>query len=460
MAEPFKYRKGYRAQVQVSGQRETAYFKKKIDARHWIEQRKTYMREGGRMELGGPTHARLADMLLHYAKHYTAAKGGVVAELNRIGHYLEAAGLPLLRAQRTGENRFEVVEVTPEAVEVSVPGEKWRAYRQARLKAREKTYAFIGRLARKRAARITKLHIRALKVRMKEDGLSASTIQKEIALLRHVFNMAIEEWGWRGFTNPAAGIKLGKSEPRFVTVGKTDISRLVQALSECDNPYFWPLVDVAIHSLGRLDSLLRLQWHNVDLENRVLQFPSKTGTVRVPLDLRVVQVLAAMPRHPSGKVFPMSKNAVRCAWNGVRVKAGLPKLQFRDLRHVGATQYARRIPDPHVIRLLLAHKSDAMARVYVNFANEDVFDKLDRSRMPEGEAAPLPPAAMAFTTEAMAQKKAARAIAGRKAQLARDRGGSDAPAAPASQPATEPAPRAAPAQRTAQIISFPLRRTA
>lgn len=37
---------------------------------------------------------------------------------------------------------------------------------------------------------------------MKTDGLSGSTIQKEVALLKHMFNMARIEWAWRGFENP------------------------------------------------------------------------------------------------------------------------------------------------------------------------------------------------------------------------------------------------------------------
>lgn len=42
---------------------------------------------------------------------------------------------------------------------------------------------------------------------------------------------AIREWRWKGYDNPAVGIKLGKSESRFVRVSSEEEQRLVQALT-------------------------------------------------------------------------------------------------------------------------------------------------------------------------------------------------------------------------------------
>jgi hypothetical protein len=65
------------------------------------------------------------------------------------------------------------------------------------------------------------------------------------------------------------------------------------------------------------------------------------------------------------------------AWEGVREKAKLPQLQLRDLRHLGATEYARRGLNAHELKAVLGHTTLYMAQVYVNLAHVDVLNALD-----------------------------------------------------------------------------------
>jgi integrase len=213
---------------------------------------------------------------------------------------------------------------------------------------------------------------------MKRANLSDSTIQKEIALLRHAFNMAIQEWGWKTFENPASGLQLGKSKIRFVVLTQDNREKLMDALSACDNPYFKALVVIALYTALRLSSLLDLKWSKINLEQRTASTTSKTGEVHVALSLRVVDALAALPRDPlDDRVFPMTQNAVRLAWKGVREKVGLLDLQFRDLRHVAAIDYAKKGFNSHELKIILCHSTTKMAEVYVNIAGTHITDKMD-----------------------------------------------------------------------------------
>ncbi len=232
-------------------------------------------------------------------------------------------------------------------------------------------------MARKPCSQVKPADIRGLMTVMKTDGLSDSTIQKEVALLRHMFNTAAREWSWEGFKNPTDGIKLGKSEARFVFVTEVQKQALWQALAECDNPYFWPLVSCSIASTMRQSSLLKMVWDKTDLDGRVAQVPTKTGTMVLPLSKPVVETLRGLPRDVSGRVFPMSANAVDMAWDEVRKKASVPSLQFRDLRHLGATEYARRGLNAHQLKAVLGHKTLYMAQVYVNLVHQDVLNAMD-----------------------------------------------------------------------------------
>jgi len=118
-------------------------------------------------------------------------------------------------------------------------------------------------------------------------------------------------------------------------------------------------------------------------------------------------VLTDMPRHPSGKVFPMSGNAVEMAWDGVRVKAKLPELQFKDIRHLGATAYARRGLNAHQLKAILGHKTLFMAQVYVNLVASDVLNVMDATA-PAVPVIQVPPPATGSAENMLKEKRSSR----------------------------------------------------
>ncbi|MBC7703248.1 MAG: tyrosine-type recombinase/integrase [Rhodoferax sp.] len=352
-AKPFKFRGKWRASPTLkNGLRVTKDFDKHDDAVQWIAGQLANVVAEHLPELGGPTVATLADALLFYAKNYTIAKKGFASELNRINHYLEGAGKERirLRVNAAGANQLE------NYIDTSAPA-PWRLHNEVRRAARATTYDLIATLATKRCSTLSRLHFRQLVTAMQTEGLSASTIQKEIALLKHMFNMTAAEWEWHGFQNPCAGIKLGQSTERFVYITSENRQAIRQALSECDNPYFWPLIELSLETTLRRKSLLSMRWDMTDLEGRLTVVDSKTGRVAIPLTQTAVRLLEGLPRDASGLVFPMTANAVSCAWNGVRIKAGVPNLQFRDLRHIGATDFVRQGLGAHHLKSVLGHKT-------------------------------------------------------------------------------------------------------
>lgn len=411
-AKPFKYRGEWRAQVTLdNGMRPAKDFESHADAVAWMADQLANANSEHAPALGGPTIATLADALRHYAELYTISKDGVVSELNRINHYLEAAGHSRLKRVVTDAGEKRLKEVEPR----QLPG-AFQKHNETRRAKRTRTYTRIALLANKRCSAISTEDIRKLFSEMKQEGLGEGTIQKEIAVLKHMFNMAKDEWNWKGFKNPCVGIKLGKSEMRFVFVTLQQRRALSDALAECDNPYFWPLVDICLQTTMRRSSLLNMRWDRTDLAGRIAHVPTKTGSVALPLTQHAVQVLSAMPRDDSGFVFPMSANAVDMAWDGVRLKAGLPKLQFRDLRHIGATDFARQGWSGAQLKQVLGHKTTAMADVYVNLVNQDVLDLMDRTA-PASPVMQLPPPATDAAAIMLNRKRSERVVQAVRARL-------------------------------------------
>ena len=390
MRRPFhvKGRKGWHAEYKFAdGQVQRRTFDEFAQAEQWLAQKKAEDDAEQGPLFGGPERITLGQFLGEYAARFSIAKLGCHAELNRINHYVRAAGLPALKVVCDEHGRRRLVT---ERQAQELPS-AFAAHKHQRLQLREDTYAWLARLARKRVAQVTTDDIRMLMTTGKREGWSDSTIQKEVALLKSAFNSAIREWRWKGFANPCLGLKLGKSNRRFVVMTQAQLDRMVQALAQCDNPQFWPLVDLAIHTTMRVDSLLSLRWSRIDLETRHARVWAKGKWVDAQLPPRAVDILRNLPRGAGDEVFTMSRNAVDLAWEGVRDRANLPGMTFRDLRHVGATAYAKAGLLPHELKHLLGHTTTRMAEVYVNLANSDVLAALDAAHEKVKALTPMPP---------------------------------------------------------------------
>ena len=396
-----KGRSGWHAEYEYhDGKTQRRTFPTPEEASSWLAQQRLMDDAAKGPLLGGPERVTLGAFLGEYAYRHSIAKQSYDTEIARINHYVEAIGAPRLLVHQSKDGRRELRQ---ESATTELPT-AFKAQRDARMALREKTYAWIGKLARKKVSQVTTADIRELMTTGKTEGWTDSTIQKEVALLKTAFNSAIREWRWKGFENPCIGLKLGKSNRRFVVMTEEQMQRLVQALSECDNPQFWPLVDLAIHTTLRQGSLLSLKWSQTNLETRRARVWAKGKWSDAQLPLRAVEILRAMPRGDSDRVFKMNKNAVNMAWEGVREKAQLQGMTFPDLRHVGATAYAKAGLGAHALMHLLGHTTTRMAEVYVNLARSDVLSALDAVASQVSPLTPVPP-----TSHLHGKRKHARA---------------------------------------------------
>lgn len=109
--------------------------------------------------------------------------------------------MPSLRLVVDVEGRRKLEQVP---VQAKVGNQRrWRQYIDTRRELRAETYALIHRIGGMTCGRLTTELLRELATTMEAEGLSESTVQKEIALFRAAFNTAIREWRWKGYDNPA-----------------------------------------------------------------------------------------------------------------------------------------------------------------------------------------------------------------------------------------------------------------
>jgi integrase len=389
MASIYRHRNAWQASVSVAGINHKKNFRTRKDAETWAAHLHGELQNAHAPLLGGPAKATVARTLYEYAHLYTIHKRGAKQEVNLINRYLAAAGLPTLQLQVTEPGGIALTDA-PAATALPL---SFAGLRDKRAASREKTNACRAGLAVLPVAQVSAQTVLRFMSAMRKDGLSGSTIQKELALLKHTFNCTQKHWNWAGFVNPLANVPIPKGGPgRSAVLNDEAEQALFAALGRCDNPFILPVVQFAIETTSRRGSLLKLRWRDVDLTGRTATLRlTKAGENQVvPLTQRAVEILSRLPRDDhDARVFPMSADALDSAWDRASTEAGLPDLRFHDLRHVGTTRHARRLRNPQMLKRITGHKTDAMLARYTHLFVDDVLDALDATE--PALTPPLPP---------------------------------------------------------------------
>lgn len=221
-------------------------------------------------------------------------------------------------------------------------------------------------------------------------AVSASTVNREMNLISAAINCARKEWGIH-IENPIALIRrppVGKGRKRRLTA---DEAQKLQAVLQAGgrrpdgtfdggarNHWIAPLVLLAMETAMRQGELLKLTWRDVNLNARTAHLnDTKNGDARtVPLSSKAVQVLAQLPRAISGRVFPLTKNAVQQAFHRACKRAGIIELRFHDLRHEAISRLFELGLNPMEVASISGHKTLQMLKRYTHLKAVDLARKL------------------------------------------------------------------------------------
>ncbi|MDV3469852.1 site-specific integrase [Stenotrophomonas sp. C3(2023)] len=135
----------------------------------------------------------------------------------------------------------------------------------------------------------------------KRTPRSNNTVRLELALLGHMFSVALKEWGLGLVFNPVQAIRRpppGAGRGRRLTQG--DEQTLLSAVDAHSNPMLGWIVRLALETAMRSSEIIGLQRSQIDLERRVVRLSqTKNGSSRtVPLSLAAARVLKAAMGNP------------------------------------------------------------------------------------------------------------------------------------------------------------------
>jgi integrase len=204
----------------------------------------------------------------------------------------------------------------------------------------------------------------------RSEGVSNSTIRRDLACLSSVFASAME-WEWIDDSgNPVPsylkrrakrGLREAPARTRYLTTDEE--ARLLD--NATDEPR--KAMVVAIDTGLRREELFSLIWAQVDLLRGVIATTTatKSGRARkVPLPARSAQILAHLPRYlDSAHVFVNPDTRTRYVQMNKGLKAacrraGLTNVQWHDLRRTAGCRWLQRDgKSMEEISILLGHSS-------------------------------------------------------------------------------------------------------
>ena len=199
--------------------------------------------------------------------------------------------------------------------------------------------------------------------------VSSGTVIRELSYFSSIINHARREWGIN-MVNPIPLVKKPASpQGRSRILSKDELDRLYKALTprvKNANTWILPLTKFALETAMRRGEILGLRWEHIDLQKRTAFIPlTKNGEHRtIPLSLAAIEILDSIPRNLRGEVFPVNRTTLSASIERARIKAGLEDFHFHDLRHMGISLLAEKLPNLIELSAVSGHKSLAMLKRY------------------------------------------------------------------------------------------------
>jgi integrase len=237
---------------------------------------------------------------------------------------------------------------------------------------------------KKKCTELTVDMIQSFLLKRKRD-VSPITANKELRLLRSLFNFGIKAPRRWIETNPSSGIQFFPIEKTEKYVPpKEDVVKVLMEADSDTRDYLWTI----ICTIGRMGEINRLKWNDVNLVNRylVLYTRKKRGghltPRRIPLNQKLFEILSRRhenhdPEKPwvfwhrywsrkSGDWVEGPYGDRKKIMKTLCKKAGVRYFRFHALRHFGASLLDNGNIPIGTVQKLLGHENRLTTEIYLH----------------------------------------------------------------------------------------------
>jgi integrase len=208
-------------------------------------------------------------------------------------------------------------------------------------------------------------------------SIKPTTLKRELSPLQNMFEVARDEWGLPARENPLSKIRVDiPFQRRERRLKDGELERLTLSAQHCRNPLILPIVLFAVETGMRRSEILSLMWNEVIPAKRLAVLSqTKNGHSRtIPLSTRALSALQRVHKTED-RIFPMTANAFRLAWERLRARAVLD-LRFHDLRHEAISRFFEMGLSVPEVALISGHRDPRMLFRYTHPLRETILKKL------------------------------------------------------------------------------------
>ena len=323
----------YQAKVRLKGfPPQTATFDRKTDAKKWIQDTESAIREGRHFKGTEAKRHTLGEMIDRYLGDVLPNKSDSMQrdQTTQLNWWNEKIGDRLL------------ANITPALIS---------EHRDLLLKE-------IGSKRKKR---------------------SPASVVRYMAALSHVFTIAIREWGWLEDSPISKVTKPKEPRGRVRVLDDEERVQLLKACNESSNPILYTVVIWALSTGARRMKIMNLAWGDIDLKRRVATIHETKNDERRALPLgkhafKEIQKLSELRRIDTNLLFPDETGKkpidIRNPWERAIKKAGIKDFRFHDLRHSAASYLAMNGASLAEIAEVLGHKTLQMVKRYSHLSEQ------------------------------------------------------------------------------------------
>lgn len=207
---------------------------------------------------------------------------------------------------------------------------------------------------------------------LQQRDLSSASINRRLAALRRVLNLAFKRWNW---LDQPLGQKIEliseQESARHVYLTHSQVNDLAAACDEVC-PFIWTL---AYTGMRWRSEALRLTPDHVRDDAIYLGTDTKTKTPRtIPLHPNLAGLASLLP-------WGFSEKTIQRRWSDARYWVGLPHVRLHDLRHTFASWLAASDDTPwFVIRDLLGHTDSRTTSRYAHLRQSELRKAVTKLR--------------------------------------------------------------------------------
>lgn len=335
----------YRAKIRLKGHPpETATFKRLTDAKRWIQQTETAIREGRYFKTAEARKRTLEELIDRYKRDRLPLRG---RDKETVG--------PQLDWWKAQLGKYCLSDITP----IMIADHRDKLLNEPMKKKGEE----------------------------KEHMLSNGTVIRYLASLSVCFTYAARDLGWVE-ANPVKGVnkpKASRGRVRFLT--PEERKNLLAKCKNSPSKALYPVVVIALATGARLSEITGLRWKDVDFQRKVIRLEeTKNGERRaVPLAApayKALHDLQKVRRIDTDLIFPREDGRqpvdLRKTFARTAAKAGLTDFRFHDLRHTAASYLAMNGASLLEIADILGHKTLAMVKRYSHLTDQHTAAVLER----------------------------------------------------------------------------------